>query len=316
MRAIYVTALLVGACDMGAATSTTPAVSPKDPWAVPDRSREPELAPVVVADPSDPGPPPDPELNEFGDDAPLELKPYMAWLAGLSSSDRKVVDKLCKDDPLEYHRACHGIGPFHVRRPPDLMKLPPNETRSHWLATLTPAQRRWVDRTCDRNVNQGELCTTNTPLVAAFDDAPVAFTEGAHFAFDGDPEATDWPTAHTPWIALDRDGDGAIATGAELFGTYTPGNAGGDGFTALAKLDANHDGVIDARDPMFAQLVLWGDRLAPAAATIVSIALDAHAVHRCDARGNCEILEAAMQWRDARGEVHAGRVIDVVLPFR
>jgi hypothetical protein len=303
MRAIYATVLLIGACDMGAATPTTPAVSSNDPWAVTETHE-----PVPAVDPAPVAPVP-----EFGDDAPLEPAAYAAWLHGLSPGDRTRVQTICKTDVLEYHRACNGIGPLRVSRPPDLMKLPPTTTRAGWLASLTPAQRRWVQRTCQHNVNQGELCTTGTPLVASFDDAPVAFVQGAQFAFDGAPEPTDWPTARTPWLALDRDGDGAITTGAELFGTYTPGNAGGDGFTALAQLDTNGDGVIDARDPAFAALVLWP---APADRTIVSISLAAHAVHRCDARGNCEGLEASMQWRDARGELHAVRVIDVFLPFR
>src|SRR5215510_2086314 len=59
-------------------------------------------------------------------------------------------------------------------------------------------------------------CTCSyTPLVLSFDRAPVEFIPAAaSFAFDltgaGQNIATDWPTARTPWLALDRDGDGRI----------------------------------------------------------------------------------------------------------
>ena len=162
----------------------------------------------------------------------------------------------------------------------------------------------------------------NTPLVVAFDDAPVAFARDGAFAFErGAPVATDLPTAATPWIALDRDHDGTIDSGAELFGSNTrgaDGRAAVNGFAALADLDANHDGVIDARDPGFAALVLWADRdgdgrsspaeLVPLASVIVSISLADHVEARCDARGNCEGERAALTWRDpARRDPHRQR---------
>ena len=171
---------------------------------------------------------------------------------------------------------------------------------------------------------------TGTPLVVAFADEPVTYTHGGAFAFTpGRPTPSDWPTATTPWIALDRDGDGAITSGAELFGSSTllpDGRTAKNGFEALAALDANHDGVIDARDPMFASLLLWSDRdgnrasspdeLVPLASRIVSISLNDRVEVRCDARDNCERERAQMRWRDAAGTLHIGSVVDVYLPGR
>ena len=110
-------------------------------------------------------------------------------------------------------------------------------------------------------------CECNTPLVLSFDDAPVTFTSAAGGAFDlahdGMCHGSDWVSAVTPWLALDRDANGSIDDGSELFGSATPLVGGGfakNGFEALRELDANHDGVFDSRDPAFAKVVVWADR--------------------------------------------------------
>jgi len=166
----------------------------------------------------------------------------------------------------------------------------------------------------------------NTPLVIAFDDQPVEFTPAtdAHFAFGATPVATDWPTAATPWIAIDRDGDGAVSRGAELFGDATmlaDGTTATNGFTALATLDANHDGVIDRDDPAFAKLLLWADanadrksspdELRALASVVVAIPLSYRLDPRCT-NGNCEGERGRVMLRDAR----AGAVVDVYLRSR
>jgi hypothetical protein len=172
----------------------------------------------------------------------------------------------------------------------------------------------------------------STPLVLSFDGAEVAFRADAASTFDltgvGQSMLTDWPAARTPWLALDRDGDGEIRDGKELFGSAVALAQGGlaqHGFEALAELDANADGVVDAKDPGFASLVLWsdadGDRtsdggeLAPLASRrVVSISLAFTRAPACDTRGNCGVERAAFTWLDARGDAHEGRVIDVHLP--
>ena len=89
----------------------------------------------------------------------------------------------------------------------------------------------------------------NTPLVIVFDDAAVTFTSSSAAFRIGEDEITEWVSATTPWLALDRDGSGCIESERELFA----------GFDVLATLDVNQDGRIDARDPAFGELMLWAD---------------------------------------------------------
>lgn len=61
---------------------------------------------------------------------------------------------------------------------------------------------------------------------------------------------------------LDRDGNGTIDTGRELFGDATiksNGQTATDGFDALADLDSNADGKIGSEDTRYAHLRVWRD---------------------------------------------------------
>lgn len=65
------------------------------------------------------------------------------------------------------------------------------------------------------------------------------------------------------FLALDRNGNGRIDNGSELFGNYTPLRSGAlaqNGFVALAEFDSNQDRVIDASDAAWQILLLWTDR--------------------------------------------------------
>ena len=74
-----------------------------------------------------------------------------------------------------------------------------------------------------------------------------------------------WPidAADNRFLVL-PDEDGAVASVRQLFGNYTvdpeTGNTTENGFLALARYDANGDGIIDARDPIYTRLRLWADR--------------------------------------------------------
>lgn len=93
---------------------------------------------------------------------------------------------------------------------------------------------------------------------------PVQFDIDA----DGDLDSISW-TRLAPdeaFLVLDRDGDGVITSGAELFGVATeqPPSDDPNGFNALAVYDGldfggNEDGLISAGDAVFEDLRLWLD---------------------------------------------------------
>ncbi len=186
---------------------------------------------------------------------------------------------------------------------------------------------------CSRDVDgravwDGEAC--NTPLVLSFDGAlefSAAPTTAAAFDIHGGTGTcvrADWPSAATPWLALDRDRDGQIAGGHELFGAATRMSAGTgahNGFQALAELDSDRDGKISPNDARWDELVLWADHDADRRSTqwellplasfeILEIDLGYADRPSCDARGNCGRERAAFVYSTG-GQARSGEVIDV-----
>jgi hypothetical protein len=126
----------------------------------------------------------------------------------------------------------------------------------------------WLEESCS--------CRTYSPLLVDVAGNGFSLTDaqgGVDFDLnhDGTKERLSWTSigSDDAWLALDRDGNGTIDSGQELFGNFTPQPAppAGDernGFLALAEYDepargGNFDGVIDSRDTVFKDLRLWQD---------------------------------------------------------
>jgi Ca2+-binding RTX toxin-like protein len=110
---------------------------------------------------------------------------------------------------------------------------------------------------------------TASPLVFDLDGDGIEISQLGKYSpilFDHDANGvktgTAWLKSDDALLVLDRNGNGTIDSGQELFGNNTllsNGTKAADGYAALSDLDSNGDGMIDAQDAQFDELRLWRD---------------------------------------------------------
>lgn len=92
----------------------------------------------------------------------------------------------------------------------------------------------------------------------------ISSNSGITFDFNGDglKTGTGWVKGDDAFLVLDRNANGAIENGGELFGVDTIKSNGlkaKDGFDALRDLDSNADGIFDLKDSEFSNVRVWQD---------------------------------------------------------
>lgn len=134
--------------------------------------------------------------------------------------------------------------------------------------TVTTGDGRTIDLAVQLDMQREHFERTTVDLRAGGDGRPVkdplvinlaggaAQLGGPRMAFDldadGRTEQIATPSGGSRFLAIDRNGDGAVNDGRELFGPQT-----GNGFAELALLDDDHDGWIDEDDAGWGRLRIW-----------------------------------------------------------
>lgn len=103
------------------------------------------------------------------------------------------------------------------------------------------------------NIRMGDVL--KDPLVVNFGGTAAELTQNK-FAFDIDMDGTldqiSFIKGHSGYLALDKNEDGVINDGSELFGPAT-----GKGFDELALYDLDGNGWIDENDAIYDKLRIW-----------------------------------------------------------
>jgi hypothetical protein len=115
-------------------------------------------------------------------------------------------------------------------------------------------ERRWAEH-LSIEMTAGTPRQLKDPLVLDFGGTGASLSD-TRFAFDldanGELDEVPLLAGGRGFLAFDRNGNGRIDDGSELFGALS-----GNGFAELAALDADGNGWIDEADPAFKHLRVW-----------------------------------------------------------
>ncbi|HEB6950045.1 TPA: hypothetical protein R0445_004666, partial [Salmonella enterica subsp. enterica serovar Hvittingfoss] len=158
-------------------------------------------------------------------------------------------------------------------------------------------------------------------------DGVKTISKSAGLVFDHDgnffAENTGWVSPEDGLLVLDKDHDGKIGSGNELFGSNTILNNGQkatNGYEALREYDENHDGVIDKNDSIWSQLKIWQDKNSNATVedgeilsldqlNIAGIKLNYQNINNTDSEGNAHLQQGEVVYKDG----HTGTAEDIGL---
>ncbi len=276
-----------------------------------------------------------------------------AWVDGLSTTYVNQAGPDAYSAAVSFTRAVPYFGSWH-------------STAKHWLIWLLSGNWQNLGNTYGSVlVASGSYSCTLTAsdcaegyqfkpsVCACVSSSPILFdttgdgygltnaADGVVFDIDANgvtAEQIAWTEADSDdgWLVLDRDGNGRIDSGEELFGSQTPAYADSEqpvtenGFDALKLLEGpsygpgKPDRLIDARDAVFARLRLWFDRnhngvseleeiVTLADAGVLAISTDYKENARRDQYGNKFSLMGKALFRGPQGQEIWRNIYDVYL---
>ena len=181
------------------------------------------------------------------------------------SGDRPCVSTSDQDeDGVPYPEDCDDYNPF--RRTP---------STAPYCGGSYPDNMAY-DFNCNYIPDAFDPPCNGSPIVIDINGDDISLTsnqDGVYFDLDTDgiKERISWTRegVDDAWLCLDRNGNGKIDDGGELFGSWTPQPIPGahelpNGFLALSVYDqlekgGNNNGVIDPGDNIYKDLLIWRD---------------------------------------------------------
>ncbi|HXH53380.1 MAG TPA: VCBS domain-containing protein, partial [Sphingomicrobium sp.] len=141
-----------------------------------------------------------------------------------------------------------------------LTQIQSYENSSGWVGNVSSSARA-ISFNYSVSGSTVNVTSVVDPIILDLGAAGISLSSIVSFDMNGDGQAQTiaWTGGQDGILVMDLDGSGAIESGREIFSPWFNGGGFAHALDALASLDLNGDGVIDANDAAFADLRVWID---------------------------------------------------------